>query len=46
MKVLSEGPALTVEASIKLISETVKFSLGDYYNDRNVGFILKALDPK
>lgn len=43
MKVLTKGTGATVEASIKLIGETVKFILNEYYNERNVGFILKAL---
>lgn len=43
MKILITGTVHTVEPSIILLSETVKFSLGDYYNERNVGFILKAL---
>lgn len=43
MKVLTTGTAFTAEAAIKLLSQTVKYSLGDYYNERNVGIILKAL---
>ena len=29
-----------------MLSETVKFSLGDYYNERNIGYLLKALDAE
>jgi hypothetical protein len=45
-KVLTTGTALTVKDSIGLLSETVKYSLGGYYNDRNIGIILKALEAE
>lgn len=32
--------------SIRLLSETVKYSLGNYYNERNVAFIMKALEAQ
>ena len=41
---MSNGTGLTIESSIKLLAETVKVSLGDYYNERNIGYLLKALD--
>lgn len=44
VKVITTGTGFTVEPSIRLISQTVKYYLGDYYSERNISFILKALE--